>query len=110
MKGNIIFLTSKAGDVMKKTIIFCRPLNMDFCFEFHYNSFVVTRVPMVQCLIHIVFFQQAVISLSGSLTITLMVADLICADRNEELKSRLVGTAMFLSGVTTILQCIFGIR
>lgn len=63
--------------------------------------------------IHMTFFfglQQVLISLSGSLTVSLFVAKLVCAQADEDFKAKLLCTTMFMSGVCSILQTVVGIR
>ena len=60
---------------------------------------------------HVVFLlQQALVSLVGQLVISLLVADVVCASDNEEIKTRLFSSTMFMSGVTTVCMTILGVR
>ena len=54
--------------------------------------------------------QQALLSLSGNLSVSLLVAETVCAEEDEEFKAQLLGTTLFMSGVTTLLMTYFGIR
>ncbi|XP_060597680.1 solute carrier family 23 member 2-like isoform X2 [Ruditapes philippinarum] len=55
-------------------------------------------------------FQQALLSLSGNLTVSLLIAEVICAETDEEIKAKLLGTTLFMSGVTTLLMTFVGTR
>ncbi|XP_045190076.2 solute carrier family 23 member 1-like [Mercenaria mercenaria] len=55
-------------------------------------------------------FQQALLSLSGNLAVSLLVAEVICAENDEEIKAKLLGTTLFMSGVTTLLMTFVGAR
>ncbi|KAL3864972.1 hypothetical protein ACJMK2_006612 [Sinanodonta woodiana] len=59
-----------------------------------------------------VFFglQQALLSLAGSLSVSLLVADVVCAENDEEFKTWLLSSTLFMNGVTTILMTLFGVR
>ncbi|XP_052772555.1 solute carrier family 23 member 2-like isoform X2 [Mya arenaria] len=54
--------------------------------------------------------QQALLSLSGNLSVSLLVAETVCAEEDEEFKARLLGTTLFMSGITTLLMTFFGAR
>ena len=41
---------------------------------------------------------------------SLLVAETVCAEEDEEFKARLLGTTLFMSGITTLLMTYFGIR
>lgn len=55
-------------------------------------------------------FQQALLSLSGNLTISLLVAEVVCAENDEEMKAKLLGTTLFMSGITTLMMIFVGVR
>ncbi|XP_045190220.2 solute carrier family 23 member 1-like isoform X2 [Mercenaria mercenaria] len=59
-----------------------------------------------------VFFglQQALLSLSGNLSVSLLVAETVCAENDEEFKAKLLGTTLFVSGITTLLMTFVGMR
>ncbi|KAL4231462.1 hypothetical protein ACF0H5_009039 [Mactra antiquata] len=54
--------------------------------------------------------QHGLLSLSRSLSTALLVADVLCAQKDEALKARLLSTTMFMSGLCTFLQNTIGIR
>ncbi|KAL4231463.1 hypothetical protein ACF0H5_009040 [Mactra antiquata] len=54
--------------------------------------------------------QHGLLSLSRSLSTSLLVADILCARADEALKTRLLSTTMFMSGLCTFLQNTIGIR
>ncbi|KAK3598682.1 hypothetical protein CHS0354_006356 [Potamilus streckersoni] len=63
--------------------------------------------------IHLAIFfalQQALLSLSGSLAISLLVADVVCAANDEDVKSRLLSSTLFMNGVTTLAMVVIGVR
>ena len=65
---------------------------------------------MQYCDLYLFVLQQALLSLSGCLSVSLLVAETVCAEEDEEFKARLLGTTLFMSGVTTLLMTYFGIR
>ncbi|KAK3095932.1 hypothetical protein FSP39_021026 [Pinctada imbricata] len=54
-------------------------------------------------------FQQALVAISSSLAISLMVAEVTCAMDDEALKARLLSSTLFMNGVTTIIMNLVGI-
>ncbi|CAI9717213.1 solute carrier family 23 member 1-like isoform X2 [Octopus vulgaris] len=63
--------------------------------------------------LHLTFLfgiQQALLSLSGSLTVSLTVANLVCAQADEDFKAKLLCTTMLMSGCCSLLQTVIGIR
>ncbi|XP_064643985.1 solute carrier family 23 member 1-like [Lineus longissimus] len=63
--------------------------------------------------IHMAFIfglQQVLLSISSSISIPLIVADTICAGSLELVKAELLGTFLVMCGISTILQCILGVR
>ncbi|KAL4231304.1 hypothetical protein ACF0H5_008884 [Mactra antiquata] len=59
-----------------------------------------------------IFFaiQQSLLSIAGSLILPLLVAKAACATDDDEFIIKLVSSALFLSGITTFFQVLFGIR
>ncbi|XP_045190888.2 solute carrier family 23 member 1-like [Mercenaria mercenaria] len=55
-------------------------------------------------------FQQSLISIVGSIVLPLLVAEAACALENGVFIRKLVSSTLLLSGVTTFLQVMFGIR
>ncbi|OWF42063.1 solute carrier family 23 member 2-like [Mizuhopecten yessoensis] len=55
-------------------------------------------------------FQQVLIVLSGSLAVSSFVADAACADEFPDIKADLLSSAMFMSGLTTLLMVLIGFR
>uniref|UniRef100_K1RCD0 Phosphotransferase n=1 Tax=Magallana gigas TaxID=29159 RepID=K1RCD0_MAGGI len=63
--------------------------------------------------IHLTLFfamQQALLSLSSSLAVSLLVADYACAEHDEDFKSRLLSSTLFMNGITTLLMVTIGVR
>ncbi|XP_060079225.1 solute carrier family 23 member 1-like [Ylistrum balloti] len=63
--------------------------------------------------IHLTFLfalQQALLSLSTSLAVSLLVAQVVCAEDNEDFKARLLSSTLFMNGITTLLMVTLGIR
>lgn len=63
--------------------------------------------------IHLTLFfamQQALLSLSTSLAVSLLVADYACAEHDEDFKSRLLSSTLFMNGITTLLMVTIGVR
>ncbi|KAK3094644.1 hypothetical protein FSP39_004374 [Pinctada imbricata] len=54
--------------------------------------------------------QHTLLSLSSSLAVSFLVADVVCAEQNEELKSMILSSNFFMNGLTTIIMNLFGIR
>ncbi|XP_052781708.1 solute carrier family 23 member 1-like isoform X2 [Mya arenaria] len=54
--------------------------------------------------------QQGLLSLSGQLIVSLLVAEAVCASKNDAFKARLLSSTLFMSGITTFCMNIFGIR
>jgi len=50
------------------------------------------------------------LSLSGQLVVSLLVAEAVCASNNDIIKARLMSSTLFMSGVTTVCMNLFGIR
>ncbi|KAJ8312598.1 hypothetical protein KUTeg_009971 [Tegillarca granosa] len=55
-------------------------------------------------------FQQALLPLSSSLAISFIVADVVCAGNNEDIKTKLLSSTLLMNGVTTLLMVTVGIR
>ncbi|OWF55077.1 solute carrier family 23 member 1-like [Mizuhopecten yessoensis] len=55
-------------------------------------------------------FQQALLSISGSLAVSLLVAEVVCAEDNDEFKAKLLSSTLFMNGLTTFLMVTLGIR
>lgn len=49
-------------------------------------------------------------SLSTSLAVSLLVADYACAEHDEDFKSRLLSSTLFMNGITTLLMVTIGVR
>ncbi|XP_053406924.1 solute carrier family 23 member 2-like [Mercenaria mercenaria] len=54
--------------------------------------------------------QQAIMCIGGTLSLPYLIPGLICAEGNYELTSKLMSITLFMCGVATILQTLFGIR
>ncbi|XP_053406670.1 solute carrier family 23 member 2-like [Mercenaria mercenaria] len=54
--------------------------------------------------------QQAIMCIGGTLSIPFILSGLICVGDNNDVKSTLLSITMFMCGIATILQTIFGIR
>ncbi|XP_055955629.1 solute carrier family 23 member 1 [Patella vulgata] len=55
-------------------------------------------------------FQQALLPISASLSVSLTVAEVVCARDDAEIKSQLLSTAFMMSGISTVLMCTVGVR
>ncbi|KAH3831450.1 hypothetical protein DPMN_104717 [Dreissena polymorpha] len=63
--------------------------------------------------LHVTFIcglQQALLSLSANLIVSLLVAEAVCASHNDVFKAKLLSSTLFMSGVTTVCQNLLGIR
>ncbi|XP_050399598.1 solute carrier family 23 member 1-like isoform X2 [Patella vulgata] len=56
------------------------------------------------------FLQQALMSISASMSVSLTVAEVVCARDDAEIKSQLLSTAFMMSGISTMLMCTVGVR
>ncbi|XP_033758171.1 solute carrier family 23 member 2-like [Pecten maximus] len=54
--------------------------------------------------------QQALLSLSGSLAVSLLMAEVVCAEDNDEFKAKLLSSTLFMNGVTTFFMVTLGVR
>ncbi|XP_067657396.1 solute carrier family 23 member 1-like [Haliotis asinina] len=61
-------------------------------------------------LISIFALQQCLMSIAGSLSTSLLVSELVCAKDVELIKSQVLSSTMFMSGVTTFLMVTIGVR
>ncbi|OWF46668.1 solute carrier family 23 member 1-like isoform X2 [Mizuhopecten yessoensis] len=71
--------------------------------------YTVSETPPVHTLL-LIGFQHALLSLSGSLAIVLIAADVICAKEDAELTSQMLSSTLFVNGVSTILMVTIGAR
>ncbi|KAL5005693.1 hypothetical protein ScPMuIL_016851 [Solemya velum] len=55
-------------------------------------------------------FQQALLPLANQLAMSLLVADIVCASRQDLFKTKLLSSTLFMNGVTTISMSIIGSR
>ena len=55
-------------------------------------------------------FQQGLLSLSGSLVVSLLVAQAVCASHNDAFKTKLLSSTLFMNGVTTLAMNLVGVR
>ncbi|OWF50978.1 Solute carrier family 23 member 2 [Mizuhopecten yessoensis] len=63
--------------------------------------------------IHLCFLfglQQAILCLGSSLSIPFIIAGMICAEDESDVRAKLLSIAMFMCGLATILQTTFGVR
>ncbi|WAQ99328.1 S23A1-like protein [Mya arenaria] len=54
--------------------------------------------------------QQSLSALASQLIVSLLVADVVCASQREDIKARLLSSTLLMSGVTTLLMNLIGIR
>lgn len=55
-------------------------------------------------------FQHALISLSGVVAVSLLVADVTCAERYDDIKTRLLSSSLLMCGICTLLMSLIGSR
>ncbi|KAJ8305015.1 hypothetical protein KUTeg_018598 [Tegillarca granosa] len=63
--------------------------------------------------IYLTFFfaiQQTLLSFSNSIAISFLVAEAACADKDDEIKTMLLSSILFMNGVSTFVCVLFGIR
>ncbi|KAK6186214.1 hypothetical protein SNE40_008297 [Patella caerulea] len=54
--------------------------------------------------------QQALLPVSTSLSVSLLVAELVCARDDDEIKAQLLSTTFMMAGIATMLMCTVGVR
>ena len=54
------------------------------------------------------YFQQAIMTIGGSISIPFILTPLVCGD--GDVTSQLISITMFMCGLATILQSLFGVR
>ena len=54
--------------------------------------------------------QQMLMSLSGTLGVTLIASNVICASNDEEFVTYMLSSALFSNGICTILMNLIGVR
>ncbi|XP_060594872.1 solute carrier family 23 member 2-like isoform X2 [Ruditapes philippinarum] len=54
--------------------------------------------------------QQALLALSGSLVVSLLVAEAVCAENDQNIKAKLLSSTLFMNGITTVAMNLFGTR
>ena len=65
---------------------------------------------IIFCLIWFALLQQALLSLATQLVISLLVADVVCAENRDDIRVKLFSSTLFMNGVTTLAMVIFGTR
>ncbi|GFR88810.1 solute carrier family 23 member 2 [Elysia marginata] len=55
-------------------------------------------------------WQQALINISTPLSITLVVAEVVCSQKDEVVKQQLLNASMFMVGMSTFVMSTFGVR
>lgn len=55
-------------------------------------------------------FQQALMTLGGTLSLPFILASLFCPENENEVRAQLLSITMFMCGIATILQCVLGVR
>lgn len=55
-------------------------------------------------------FQHVLLSLASSLTMSLVVADTLCAHPGHPIRAHLFSTTLFMAGVCTVVQTYIGVR
>ncbi|XP_013383508.1 solute carrier family 23 member 1 [Lingula anatina] len=58
----------------------------------------------------ILAIQQVVMCITGTMSLPLILSGLLCQEDNYELLAELQSTAIFVSGLVSVLQCTIGIR
>lgn len=54
--------------------------------------------------------QQALLSLSTGIAVSLLVSQVVCAENNDEIRAKLLSSTLFMNGITTLLMVTVGIR
>uniref|UniRef100_A0A914WY57 Solute carrier family 23 member 2 n=1 Tax=Plectus sambesii TaxID=2011161 RepID=A0A914WY57_9BILA len=55
-------------------------------------------------------FQQTMVAASGAIVLPLLIASFVCAEHNDAVKLKLIGTTLVMVGVATVLQTVLGVR
>ncbi|GFO02581.1 solute carrier family 23 member 2, partial [Plakobranchus ocellatus] len=55
-------------------------------------------------------FQQALLSISSPLSVSIVVAEVVCAQNDDLIKAQVLSASMFMCGVATFLMNTFGVR
>ncbi|XP_076461617.1 solute carrier family 23 member 1-like [Babylonia areolata] len=58
----------------------------------------------------ILALQHVLMTVTGSLSMPILLAELLCAEDPGPVRARLCGISLFLSGLATVLQCTVGVR
>ncbi|KAJ8317126.1 hypothetical protein KUTeg_005030 [Tegillarca granosa] len=66
------------------------------------------RIPMQLTLLFAM--QQALLSLSTGIAVSLLVSQVVCAENNDEIRAKLLSSTLFMNGITTLLMVTVGIR
>ncbi|KAK3750283.1 hypothetical protein RRG08_015776 [Elysia crispata] len=72
----------------------------------HYS---VSETPSFHLLV-IFGLQQALLPISAPLSVATVVAEVVCAQKDEDIKAQIISASMLMSGIATILMSTFGIR
>ncbi|XP_025094292.1 solute carrier family 23 member 2-like [Pomacea canaliculata] len=54
--------------------------------------------------------QQVIMTIPGSLSIPMLLAELLCADDKALVRAHLIGITFFMCGLATLIQTVLGIR
>ena len=54
--------------------------------------------------------QQAIMTIGSTISIPFILTPLICAQDRPEVTSTLISITMFMCGVATVMQSVFGVR
>lgn len=65
---------------------------------------------LLPIILYCFYLQQALLSLSSSLAISFLVADVACAKDNEDVKATLLSSTLLMNGLTTLFMVTLGIR
>ncbi|KAL5016104.1 hypothetical protein ScPMuIL_005693 [Solemya velum] len=57
-----------------------------------------------------VAFQQTMANIAGIIFFGYIIGDIVCAEPDDPLRAKIVSTTLFMAGVCTALQSVFGIR
>lgn len=71
----------------------------------------ISKTHIIHILLSYLFnLQQMLMSISGTLAITLIASKVICAGEDEEFVAYMLSSALFSNGICTILMNVVGVR
>ena len=57
-----------------------------------------------------IVLQQSLLSISTALTVAMLVSELICAEDNDSIRTRVISATFLMIGLSTFCMSTFGVR